>query len=146
MTSRVTRGRGGRRRRRSEGEEKDDKGSINTKLVLKFGTGTSPSAWYTGIAPIEDAGIADMVLYLATVAAVAVATTGKPYRPPRDIPPAEGLDNPNAGQKNEKIDHFVVLFMENRTRELKAARIHGRFARPSRRPHSAACLVSTLTV
>ena len=30
--------------------------------------------------------------------------------------------------------------------ELKAARIHGRFARPSRRPHSAACLVSTLTV
>ena len=87
-----------------------------------------------------------MMLYLATVAAVAVATTGKPYRPPRDIPPAEGLDNPNAGQKNEKIDHFVVLFMENRTRELKAARIHGRFARPSRRPHSAACLVSTLTV
>ena len=146
MTSRVTRGRGGRRRRRSEGEEKDDKGSIKTKLVLKFGTGTSPSAWYTGIASIEDAGIADMMLYLATVAAVAVATTGKPYRPPRDIPPAEGLDNPNAGQKNEKIDHFVVLFMENRTRELKAARIHGRFARPSRRPHSAACLVSTLTV
>jgi len=83
-----------------------------------------------------------MVLYLAAVAAVAVATTGKPYRPPRDIPPAEGLDNPNAGQKNEKIDHFVVLFMENRTRELKAARIHGRFARP----HSAACLVGTLTV
>ena len=30
--------------------------------------------------------------------------------------------------------------------ELKAARIHGRFARPSRRPHSAACRVSTLTV
>ena len=127
---------------------------MNTKLVLKFGPGSGVflpvllrrRGTGTGIAPFEDAGIADMVLYLATVAAVAVATTGKPYRPPRDIPPAEGLDNPNAGQKNEKIDHFVVLFMENRTRELKAARIHGRFARPSRRPHSAACLVSTLTV
>jgi len=55
------------------------------------------------------------MLYLAAVAAVAVATTGKPYRPPNAIPPAEGLDNPNAGQKNEKIEHFVVLFMENRT-------------------------------
>ena len=97
-------------------------------------------------APVALIGSTPKMLYLAAVAAVAVATTGKPYRPPRDIPPAEGLDNPNAGHKNEKIEHFVVLFMENRTRELKAARIHGRFARPSRRPHSAACLVSTLTV
>ena len=55
------------------------------------------------------------MLYLAAVAAVAVATTGRPYRPPNAIPPAEGLTNPNAGHKNEKIDHFVVLFMENRT-------------------------------
>jgi hypothetical protein len=29
--------------------------------------------------------------------------------------------------------------------ELKAARIHGRFARPRRRPHSADCRVNTLT-
>ena len=55
------------------------------------------------------------MLHLAAVAAVAVATTGRPYRPPNAIPPAEGLTNPNAGHKNEKIDHFVVLFMENRT-------------------------------
>ncbi len=46
---------------------------------------------------------------------VAVATTGKGYVAPKAAPPAEGLDNPNAGKKSDKIEHFVVLFMENRT-------------------------------
>jgi phospholipase C len=34
---------------------------------------------------------------------------------PNDAPPAAGRKNPNAGKVSDKIEHFVVLFMENRT-------------------------------
>ena len=51
---------------------------------------------------------------LYTVAALA-ALAGTRYQVPMAAPPAEGLPNPNAGKVNDKIEHFVVLMMENRT-------------------------------
>ena len=51
---------------------------------------------------------------LYTVAALA-ALAGTRYQVPLAAPPAEGFPNPNAGKVNDKIEHFVVLMMENRT-------------------------------
>ena len=67
-----------------------------------------------GAALPEDVVSSHCKAMLYTVAALA-ALAGTRYQVPMAAPPADGLPNPNAGKVNDKIEHFVVLMMENRT-------------------------------